>query len=565
MGYIQGNNREQQDLFPPTIDEMVLADSPVRLFDTFVESLNLVKLGFEKSVPSTEGRPAYNPADLLKLYLYGYFYGIRSSRKLARECYVNIEVMWLINQLKPDFRTISDFRKDNKESFPKVFKEFNRYCWQVGILGQSCISIDGSKFKAVNSLERNFTQIRLDASIDRLGRCIQHYLDDLESSDCSEDKIEEINNEINKCKEKISLYQNYQNRIINEGKTQISLTDPESKLMKTKDGFVVCYNNQAAVDAKSHLIAGFDVTDKTCDFGLITSLADSVKEDLKSFGETKNIISTLADRGYQDPVDMMNALEKGIIPNVIQKRGKNEVLLETTFEESEISDEIENSEKPEDIKRCLRAGVIPNAYKNVISRIDIKNRNVREVKKTNDSEIIKMTNDEMIAKAKSGFFIRNPEANIVYCPQGKILHQETIKKNGAISYRNRHACEKCTNKCSNVIHKYVCFTKDETIKEVKNSCRQASYSMGSKRKKNSKKSSKKIAIIHFIPDQKLLVQRQNLSEHPFGTVKRNLNSYYLLLKGKNKVKAEMALIFLAYNMRRAINIAGIGKMMGIMK
>ena len=148
---------------------------------------------------------------------------------------------------------------------------------------------------------------------------------------------------------------------------------------------------------------------------------------------------------------------------------------------------------------------------------------------------------------------------------GKILHQETIKKSGAISYRNRHACEKCTNKCSNVIHKHVCFTKDETIKEVKNSCRQLSYSMRSKRKENSKKSSKKIAIIHFIPDQKLLAQRQNLSEHPFGTVKRNLNSYYLLLKGKNKVKAEMALIFLAYNMRRAINIAGIGKMMGIMK
>ena len=147
------------------------------------------------------------------------------------------------------------------------------------------------------------------------------------------------------------------------------------------------------------------------------------------------------------------------------------------LEESEISDEIENSENPEDIKRCLRAGVIPNAYKNVISRIDIKNRNVLEGNKTNDSEIIKMTNDEMIAKAKSGFFIRNPEANIVYCPQGKILHQETIKKSGAISYRNRHACEKCTNKCSNVIHKHVCFTKDETIKEVKNSCRQLSYSM----------------------------------------------------------------------------------------
>lgn len=561
MGYIQGNNKEQQDLFPPTIDEMVLADSPVRLFDTFVESLNLVDLGFEKSVPSTEGRPAYNPADLLKLYLYGYFYGIRSSRKLARECYVNIEAMWLINQLKPDFRTISDFRKDNKEAFPKVFKEFNRYCWQLGILSQSCISIDGSKFRAVNSRDRNFTQAKLDEKIENLNKCINHYLDDLNKGDCNEDKLEEINNGIKICQEKLSSYKNYQNIMLQEGKNQISLTDPDAKLMKSRDGFIVCYNNQTAVDSKSHLIAGFEVTDKTCDFGLITDLVNSIKDDFKDFGETNSIVTTIADKGYQDPDDMMNALENGIIPNVILNHRKEEIILETDYEESEITEELINSTDTKDIQKCLKAGIIPAIYKPNISEIKVLKRKTYKKKETKDSEVISMKTEEMIEKAKSGYFVRNPEANIVYCPSGKTLRQETIKKSGSISYRNRSACKNCTSKCTNSVYKYICFTKDETIKNASSSHR------GIKTVSNSIKDieRKKIVEIIFSIDKEALSQRQSLSEHPFGTVKRTLNAYYLLLKGKQKVKAEMSLIFLAYNMRRAINIAGIGKMMGIMK
>ena len=560
MGYIQGNNREQQDLFPLTIDEIVLADSPVRLFDAFVESLNLVELGFEKSVPSAEGRPAYNPADLLKLYLYGYFYGIRSSRKLARECHVNIEAMWLINQLKPDFRTISDFRKDNKDAFPKVFKEFNRYCWQLGILSQSCISIDGSKFRAVNSRERNFTQAKLDERIEKLNKCIDRYLFDLEKGDCSEDKLEKINNGIKACQKKLSTYKNYQNIMLQEGINQISLTDSEAKLMKSKDSFLVCYNNQTAVDSKSHLIAGFEVTDKACDFGLITDIAKSVKDDFKDFGETNNLITTLADKGYQDPVDMMNALENGIIPNVIQKRGKEEVVLKTDYEEAAITEELINSAEPSDIQKCLKAGVIPYVYKSAISKINVREKLNYTKKKTEDCEIIRMTTDEMIAKAKNGYFIRNPEANVVYCPSGKTLRQERIERTGSISYRNRTACKNCTSKCTNSVYKYIRFSKDETIKSACTSYKgnkihyKATYDC----------ERKKIVEITFVPDKKSLAQRQSLSEHPFGTVKRALNAYYLLLKGKRKVTAEMALIFLAYNMRHAINIAGIRKIMEIM-
>lgn len=559
MGYIQGNNREQQDLFPLTIDEMVLADSPVRLFDAFVESLNLTKLGFEKSVPSSEGRPAYNPADLLKLYLYGYFYGIRSSRKLARECYVNIEVMWLINQLHPDFRTISDFRKDNKEAFPKVFREFNRYCWQLGILSQSCISIDGSKFKAVNSRDKNFTQAKLDEKIEGLNRCIKHYLEDLEKGDLSEDKIDEINNGIEECKKKITTYQNYQNIMLKEGKSQISLTDPDSKLMKSRDGFSVCYNNQTAVDAKSHLIAGFEITNRPCDFGLITEIAGNVKEDFKDFGEKSNLITTIADKGYQDTEDMMEALENGIVPNVIQNHGIEEVVLTTDYIESEISEEMRKSSETKDIQRCLKAGEIPDVYKNKISKIEIVENTVIKSKKCNDSEVMKMTNEEMIEKAKSGYFVRNPEANVVYCPQGKILYQERIEKNDRISYRNRNACKNCRNKCANIVYKYIRFRKDETIKPAN-----SNHSCNEKKVFHKEIITKKVVNISLHVDKELLAKRQTLSEHPFGTIKRSLNAYYLLLKGKQKVRAEMSLIFLAYNLKRAINIVGTKNLMNVM-
>lgn len=349
--------------------------------------------------------------------------------------------------------------------------------------------------------------------------------------------------------------------MLKEGKNQISVTDSEAKLMKSRDGFVVCYNNQTAVDSKSHLIAGFEVTDKVCDFGLITELAKSVRNDFKDFGEKNNLITTLADKGYQDSADMMKALENGIIPNVIQNRGKEEVILETDYEDAEITEELLNSTDSKNIQKCLRAGFIPSIYKANIKEIKILEKKTYKKKETKDFEIINMNTDEMMKKAKSGYFVRNPEANVVYCPSGKTLRQETIKKNGSIRYRNRTACKNCTSKCTNSVYKYVAFSKDETIKNA---------SMSHKEKRPCACSTreivrKKIVKINFIVDKKALSHRQSLSEHPFGTVKRTLNSYYLLLKGKKKVTAEMSLIFLAYNMRRAINIAGIGKMIGIMK
>lgn len=552
MSYIQSNNREQAELFPISFEEMIKPDSPVRLFDKFVENLDLVTLGFKKSIPSNEGRPCYAPKDLLKLYLYGYFYGIRSSRKLARECSVNIEVMWLINQLRPDFRTISDFRKENAAAIPKVFNEFNNFCIRANILNQSCISIDGSKFIAVNSRDRNFTQSRLDIKIEHLNGHIKKYLEELSSNDLTENKISEIESDLDSCRKKLEVYQNYQNIMAAEGRTQLSLTDPDAKLMKLRDGFGVAYNTQTAVDASSHLIAGYKVTDCTTDYGLLSEVAMEVK---KNSGQ--KIIETIADRGYQNKEDMAVALENGIIPNVIQRKGVTEIPVTFDYKENDITDVEMKSIDESALKKCLHAGIVPEIYKDVLTFCGLKKTTVRSF--SENSDVMKMTKEEMIEKAKAGYFVRDPESNIVYCPQGKILRTGCVDdKNGTIRYWNRISCMNCTKKCTKAKYKDVHFYKDQTIKK-------ASDNRVENKGKISKSFPKKIvAEFNLKMNLEMLAKRQTLSEHPFGTVKRSLNGYYLFLKGKKKVTAEMALIFLSYNMRRAINISGIEELIKAM-
>lgn len=188
MAYKKGEDRRQKVLFPACIEEYVESDAPVRLFDAFVDSLKMDGLGFIRSIPAETGTPGYDPRDLLKLYIYGYFYQVRSSRKLARECKCNIEVMWLLSKLTPDFRTISDFRKDNKEAVAKVFKEFNKFCMGMKLFSKSYISIDGSKFKAVNAKDNNFTLNKLDDRIRRLDEHIAIYMEELDAYDHEEER-----------------------------------------------------------------------------------------------------------------------------------------------------------------------------------------------------------------------------------------------------------------------------------------------------------------------------------------------------------------------------------------
>lgn len=554
MAYRKGEDRRQKVFFPDCIDEYVEDDAPVRLFDAFVNSLSMKALSFVRSVPKDTGTPGYDPRDLLKLYIYGYFYQVRSSRKLARECKCNVEVMWLLGKLYPDFRTISDYRKDNKDSITKVFKEFNRFCIGLKLFSKSYISIDGSKFKAVNAKDNNFTLNKLDDRIKRLDEHISLYMEELDAFDREEERKlskDELQHKLDVCKERKERYEEYRNTLEESGEKQISLTDPDARLMKSNEGFCVGYNVQTAVDADSHMIAGFQITNSPTDHGLITSVATEVKNDYDV-----EILETTADKGYECPEDHAEALASGIVPNVIQRDGSCREFVEFDYQASDITDSQKLSNKPEDLKTCLQAGIIPDAYKGILTDAEITEVRRRMIS-ISDSDILRMTPDKMRGKALEGFFVRDAERNLVYCPQGEILRQKSVKRNGYIRYCNKLACKRCKNKCTTSKFKEADFYKDILIKPADGRRNHETEDKECNTKQPRTTVLRKIVryVLHL--DQKKMENRKCLSEHPFGTIKRTLGQYHFLLKGFAKVGVEMSLFCLSYNLRRAINLKGV--------
>ena len=558
MAYIKGEDRRQHILFPDCIEDYVEQDAPVRLFDAFIESLDMEELGFLRFVPADTGTPGYDPRDLMKLYTYGYFYAIRSSRKLARECKCNVEVMWLISKLTPDFRTISDFRKDNRKAIEKTFKEFNRFCQRLKLFSKSYISIDGSKFKAVNAKDRNFTLSKLDDRIARLDEHIKLYMEELDALDEEEGRKlskEDLEHKLDVCQKRKDVYEGYRDQLEQSGEKQISLTDPDARLMKANEGFCVGYNPQVAVDAESHLIAGFEMTNSPTDYGHITNLSSEVKQDFEV-----PVLETTADKGYECPEDHANALASGIVPNVIQRDGGCTESVKFDYHEAEITDEQKASTKPEDLKACLEAGIIPDAYKGILTDAEVSEEK-SYVADIPDSDVLKMTDEQMKAKAAEGYFVRDVERGLVYCPQGGILRQKSLKNNGMIRYCNKLACKHCKNKCTTAKYKEADFNKDKLIILAKGYKPQKSVDESDSRSKPPRQKRivevKKVVkyVLHL--DEKKMDQRKCLSEHPFGTLKRSLGQYYFLLKGFAKVTAEMALFCLSYNLRRAITMKGV--------
>jgi transposase len=267
MRYVQGKNRDQSTLFPAVIDDYITEDNPVRFIDYFVdEKLDLVELGFTYSEPKETGRMPYNPADNLKLYLYGYLNRIRSSRRLEAETHRNIELLWLIRSLHPDFKTIADFRKDNRKAIRTVCRAFTLLCREQGLFDLEFFAIDGSKFSAVAHKSKAFTKNKLNELVQEIDQYVDEYLETLDKNDDDEKEVtkptaEQLQQKINDLKERRSLYESYQQLLEESGETQIVLTDPDSRLMRTgHDGWDVCYNTQFAIDKKHKLIADFDVT-----------------------------------------------------------------------------------------------------------------------------------------------------------------------------------------------------------------------------------------------------------------------------------------------------------------
>lgn len=565
MPYVKTCDRNQMMFC--SMDSFVDPESTARLIDAFVNSLDLQKYGVKEA--AKEGRPTYDPKGLLKLYIYGCRNEIRSSRKLQRACEVNIEVIWLMGGAKPDFRTISDFRKDNIDVLKKLFHEFNRRL--AGAVEWGFSSIDGSKFQANNSKNNNFTKNKLDDRIKWLDGHTDEYLRILKEMDEEKDLDEDVEltrglveQKLKEAQERLERYRGYQKIMEETGASQLSLTDADARLMKNKNGFAVSYNPQTAVDSETHLIRNFEMTNQVTDHGLIGPTMDQIRKD-----SPNQVLEAVADKGYEDTNDMAECLDNGIIPHVITDDGKDGYEIEIPYEEAEADI---TSTKPNELKKALHSGQIPEAYKDVIS--DIKVENVRRKVSNDTSEEIKSpygTPEAMKERAMQGYFVRDPERNLVYCPAGEILRQKCIKKGGQIRYANKNACRHCPNrnKCYHGKNEWkeVDFSKDKLEKpcidwlksegRVPDSC-------GVDKKGKSHYEMVKIVRFFLKPDIAKTSKRMCLSEHPFGTIKRSLGFTYFLLNGIKKVTGEFALFCLGYNIERAKKLLGFDKMMELM-
>jgi transposase len=316
MTHITGHDRSQTLLLPESLDEYVSPDNPVRFIDAFVDKLDLAATGFAGVEPRATGRPSYDPADLLKLYIYGYLNRVRSSRRLEAETHRNVEVIWLLRHLKPDFKTIADFRRDNRKAFRAVFREFTLLCRQLDLFGRELLAVDGTRIKAVNNKDRNFTRASLTEFIKLADAKLEDYLHRLDTSDASEatmagSRVKNLAEKINAIRGRRSRCQEMLAHLDRTGEEQVSLTDPDSRAMAAHTRVGVGYNAQVAVDAKHKLIVEQQITNQVVDMGLLTQTAAPAKEVLGV--ET---IAVVADRGYFKIEDIEACELAGMTPYV---------------------------------------------------------------------------------------------------------------------------------------------------------------------------------------------------------------------------------------------------------
>ena len=475
MDYIRGVTRNQVILFPETVEDYITEDNPVRFIDAFVSSLDLAALGFNRAQPAETGRPAYDPGDLLRLYLYGYLNRVRSSRMLERETKVNLEVMWLLGKLSPDFKTVADFRRDNQAAIKAVCREFTLLCRKLKLFGGELVAIDGSKFKAVNNRRRNFNEARLTKAIKAIEEKVDGYLHELDQADDAEPDPDipppspdasGLREKIKTLTERKAKYQALHEDLKASGAKQVSLTDKDARSMVMHHGSTeVGYNVQTVVDEKHQLIVEHEVTNDPTDHAHLAAMALRAKETL---GVEQ--LEVVADMGYYDGAE---------------------------------------------VKQCAEAGITTYIPKPITS-----------------------------VNRKRGLFTKQDfvydEAKDCYrCPQGEELtyRYESFEQNRLIRYYVTPKCRDCplkarctTNQRGRRITRWV----DEKLLE------------------------EMARRVRARPE--MMRRRQQLSEPPFGTIKRAMGHGYFLMKGLNKVGAEMSLTVLSYNIKRVINLIGVKKM-----
>jgi transposase len=473
MDYIRGTNRHQVMLFPESVEDYITEDNPVRFIDAFVGSLDLAELGFMRAQPAETGRPAYDPGDLLRLYLYGYLNRVRSSRMLERETKVNLEVMWLLGKLRPDFKTIADFRRDNLRALKQVCREFTLLCRKLELFGGELVAIDGSKFKAVNGRRRNFSEHRLKKAIQTMDEKINTYLKSLDAADAHETDPDEpppsgadLRAKIETLQQRKAKYEALHADLKASGAKQVSLTDPEARSMIVHfNSTDVCYNVQTAVDEKHQLIVEHEVTNDPTDHAHLAEMAVRAKETL---GVAQ--LEVVADMGYYDGAE---------------------------------------------VKQCAAAGITTYIPKPITS-----------------------------VNRKRGLFTKQDftydDAKDCYrCPAGAELtyRYESFEQNRLIRYYTTSQCLACP---------------------IKDKCTTNQRGRRITRWVDEKLMDDMARRVRARPE--LIRRRQQLSEPPFGTIKRAMGHSYFLMKGLNKVGAEMSLTVLSYNLKRVINIIGVQKM-----
>ena len=474
MDFIRGVSRNQVILFPESVEDYITEDNPVRFIDAFAGSLNLGELGFIRVNPADTGRPAYDPADLLRLYIYGYLNRVRSSRMLGREAKVNVEVMWLLGKLAPDFKTIADFRRDNREAIKRVCREFTLVCKKLELFGGELVAIDGSKFKAVNNRRRNFSEARLTKAIKSIEEKISAYLGTLDQQDAAETEpldaptlsAEELGEKIRLLQERREKYQALKQGLKESGAKQVSLTDADARSMVTHHNSTdVCYNVQTAVDSKHQLIVEHEVTNDPTDHAHLAEMGLRAKETL---GVEQ--LEVVADMGYFDGAE---------------------------------------------VKQCAAAGITTYIPKPITS-----------------------------VNKKRGLFTKQDfsydEAKDCYhCPQEEELtfRFETVEANRQIRY---YATTKCRGG------------------PIKQQCPRNKGGRRITRWVDEKLLEDMARRVRARPE--IMRQRQQLSEPPFGTIKRAMGQGYFLMKGLQKVGAEMSLTVLSFNIKRVMNIIGVKKM-----
>jgi len=313
MNHRAGLDRSQTLLFPERLEDYIAAENPVRFLDAFVASLDLHVLGFAKARCADTGRPPYDPAVLLKLYLYGYLHRVRSSRMLEAECQRNVEVLWLLGKLAPDFKTIADFRKDNLQPLKAVARQFTLLCRKLELFGGELLAVDGSKFTAVNARDQNFNADKLKDLIERADARLAEYFQQLDAGDAAEPGPAALSQ--SELARKIAALQERQDwhkellGELDEDQKQISVTDPDTRKMPTAHGMIVGYNAQVAVDAKHKLIAAADVTNEGSDYQQLANVALEAKANLE-LSRTE----VVADAGYYNASEVSRCVEQQITP-----------------------------------------------------------------------------------------------------------------------------------------------------------------------------------------------------------------------------------------------------------